>query len=571
MEDRHSVSEPRFVENVDESTPAWEVDILRDDTVIVDTFLLDNDVLPPRTNKKGKVVWRLPDAAKKLVSFLSQPSFGTDDRRRILDIFKERKKKRKQDKKKRNLSPSQDPGAGKCDRRSSTESPGKKRVGSGEGGGGTETENFHRSGGGGKPPEEKAADVGGSKTKGKGKENGKSLENSLKQPGGQDGNIKGQRRKKDEAKVDRGKELHGQSSSKGPQHSMPSLLSHPPPPKHGTPPRQTYQAKIDRGKELHGEILSKGPHHPRPRLPSTQPHSKIDTPPRQTYQSTAHSSLPIPDQSHIKSRPIETHPQVPSTPDPSRLSLDDHKEPPSTSQPQLTQKNPILSSLLSSQNPHIQQLPSDALFITIPRSERPQSLPGQPESSLAVPAARHFISKYYSHFDGTLPGAQIGDLVRYYTAKAQKSVSIGGAHSVVTGRRDIAAQILNLAGAAFVVRGVVAQDTADGKGVHILVTGTARTSITGSVGGVLASFAHSVSLVPVDEVMPKSHGENGGTIGHGSCPALAEALQFGYPFQIHNDALALLSGDTGPVTPAPIPQPVMLQQQHPPPPPPGLF
>ena len=71
MEDRHSVSEPRPVENndTDGSMPSWEVDILRDDTVIVDSFLLDNNVLPPRTNKRGKVVWRLPDKAGKLVSY----------------------------------------------------------------------------------------------------------------------------------------------------------------------------------------------------------------------------------------------------------------------------------------------------------------------------------------------------------------------------------------------------------------------------------------------------------------------------------------------------------------------
>lgn len=64
---RHSVSDPRPVGG-DENLPSWEVDILRDDTVIVDTFLLNNEVLPPRTNKKGKVVWRLPDTADKLVS-----------------------------------------------------------------------------------------------------------------------------------------------------------------------------------------------------------------------------------------------------------------------------------------------------------------------------------------------------------------------------------------------------------------------------------------------------------------------------------------------------------------------
>lgn len=66
MEDRHTVSEPRSVEKTADG-PSWEVDILRDDTVIVDTFLLNSDVLPPRINKKGKVLWKLPDTADKLV------------------------------------------------------------------------------------------------------------------------------------------------------------------------------------------------------------------------------------------------------------------------------------------------------------------------------------------------------------------------------------------------------------------------------------------------------------------------------------------------------------------------
>ena len=70
MEDRHTVSEPRPVERTPNDGPSWEVDILRDDTVIVDTFLLNRDVLPPRINKKGKVLWKLPDTADKLVRLL---------------------------------------------------------------------------------------------------------------------------------------------------------------------------------------------------------------------------------------------------------------------------------------------------------------------------------------------------------------------------------------------------------------------------------------------------------------------------------------------------------------------
>ena len=68
MEDRHSISEPRPVFCRGNSLPpVWEIDVVRDGTVVIDTFKLDNEVLPPRRNKKGKVVWRLPDSVEKLV------------------------------------------------------------------------------------------------------------------------------------------------------------------------------------------------------------------------------------------------------------------------------------------------------------------------------------------------------------------------------------------------------------------------------------------------------------------------------------------------------------------------
>lgn len=73
MEDRHAISEPRpslSKSGDDNNMPSWEVDILRDETVIVDTLVLNSEVLPPRTNKKGKVVWRLPDTAHKLVRLM---------------------------------------------------------------------------------------------------------------------------------------------------------------------------------------------------------------------------------------------------------------------------------------------------------------------------------------------------------------------------------------------------------------------------------------------------------------------------------------------------------------------
>lgn len=70
MEDRHCVSVPRPVDSNGSGCnviPCWEIDILRDGQV-VDTFFLNHDVLPPRTNKRGKIVWKLPETGDKQVS-----------------------------------------------------------------------------------------------------------------------------------------------------------------------------------------------------------------------------------------------------------------------------------------------------------------------------------------------------------------------------------------------------------------------------------------------------------------------------------------------------------------------
>ena len=226
-------------------------------------------------------------------------------------------------------------------------------------------------------------------------------------------------------------------------------------------------------------------------------------------------------------------------PDPSSLTLKDTR--PKSNQQHLSPK------ISESRQPFPSaELAIDALFIVVPRCERPDPLPGEDQSSLAVPAARHFIETYYTHLENTSPIVTIDELSRYYTTKAQKSVSIGGAHAVVIGRKDITAQILSLAGSTFIVRGVVAQDTFDGRGVHILITGTAKTVCNAVAGGVLA-FAHSVSLTRVDTTMIR-----GSNNLHQFCPALVDATERGYPFQIHNDALAFLSGDTIP-SPQPTP------------------
>ncbi|KAL3791174.1 hypothetical protein ACHAWO_013605 [Cyclotella atomus] len=438
MEDRHSISDPRPVRN--STSVEWEIDILRDETVIVDTFVLNNDVLPPRTNKKGKVLWKLPDTLDRI------PAFGTEDRRRILDVFKDRKKKRKQEKKKR------------------------------QDGDGVSGEN-------------------GSDSPGKLSRNNSSNEYDDLGPGGGGGGGGG-----------------GASLSNG------------------------------RGSNFKQDPLGTDKHHQRHNNQennSASGHSSIGF---RRQQSCPYPARPPPGLGD----PHSGGDYLNQPPDPSLLTLNDPVQ-------QNNQKN-VSSATLQIQQPSPSPiLAHDARFIIVPMTEMPDPLPGEASPSLAVPAARHFIASYYSYLENASPSISIGDLARYYTTKAQKSVSIGGAHSVVHGRNDITTQILSLAGSSFLVRGVVAQDAYDGRGVHILITGTAKTVCNAVAGGVLA-FAHSVSLCPIDVT----------SVNASTNPELIGAAESGFLFQIHNDALAL-SGDVIPPTPQPSPP-----QQHPPPPP-GLY
>lgn len=61
------------------------------DTAIM-TLQVDTKILPPRRRKK-KVVWKLPD------DLSVAPKFGMEDKRRILDVFKQRKKELKRQRK----------------------------------------------------------------------------------------------------------------------------------------------------------------------------------------------------------------------------------------------------------------------------------------------------------------------------------------------------------------------------------------------------------------------------------------------------------------------------------------
>lgn len=87
MEDRHTFSEARPAYGYEK--PSWNVDVFRkgvDDPVF--TLLVNSDTLPPRMRKK-KIVWRLPDSNDAI------PNFGSHEKERLVDLFKQQKKNRR--------------------------------------------------------------------------------------------------------------------------------------------------------------------------------------------------------------------------------------------------------------------------------------------------------------------------------------------------------------------------------------------------------------------------------------------------------------------------------------------
>ena len=192
--------------------------------------------------------------------------------------------------------------------------------------------------------------------------------------------------------------------------------------------------------------------------------------------------------------------------------------------------SPMSNDVVQSENSESiagQDVPDDSSEPTLPLKSivilnRPNLL--DPNPSLSVPAAKAFIDLYYPHITSGLSD----DLAMYYSPGAQKSVSFGDAHSVVTGRDSIQLQIASFVGSQFVVKSVVAQNSVSG-GAFILITGVVQTSP--SAGSQISSFAHSVNLIPA--------------AAHAGCRGDLEAS-----FLIFNDALMLMkASDPAPLRP----------------------
>ena len=83
------VSEPRRPDADDTDAP-WVVDVVKGGTKVLATMEVTPELLPPRKNAKGRVVWSLP------AELSQQPRLGLKDKERVLEAYKVQRKKRKE-------------------------------------------------------------------------------------------------------------------------------------------------------------------------------------------------------------------------------------------------------------------------------------------------------------------------------------------------------------------------------------------------------------------------------------------------------------------------------------------
>lgn len=423
MEVRHTISDPRPISL---NALKWKVEIYRNGVnTPIDTIVLSDESLPPRTNKRGKIVWRLPTETGKL------PSFGSDERRRIMDLFKEKKKTRR--KKGTNTNKSEDD---------------KIYVHDSLDGVCSSFPCDHKTNG----TSDSASDILCGHVCEKYSSSGSSTSTLSKRI----------RRKKDN--IVRRQVFFSDFKLRSINNNDDKLKS-----------------SID----IHSQpskVTSKPPGFETVRLPLSPPgfHSALSY-----LDLVGHDDA----MTRLSDETIHQHESHPNN-----LSL----------VPSATMRYIMIGERNS----------QEELFSSASHQSKYHQL--QNKKSLAVVAAKEFVDLYYPHITHGLSS----DLAMHYTSHAQKSVSVGGAHSVVTGRADIIVQITSLAGTVFIVRGVVAQDTHDLIGAHVLVTGVVQTAtLSGSFR--ITPFAHSIVLT--------------------SAAIYDKNCKLPYAFQIHNDALSLMT------------------------------
>mmetsp|Transcript_24176 Transcript_24176/g.29306 ORF Transcript_24176/g.29306 Transcript_24176/m.29306 type:complete len:464 (+) Transcript_24176:71-1462(+) len=422
MDDRHTISSPRVV-SANPPKLSWEVDIYRANVPEpIDTILIDDSTLPPR-KRKNKIVWRLPTEVGKM------PSFGTDEKRRIMDLYKERKRNRR-----------------KMRRDSTTDEKEKE-----------------------KPGKDEVVDL---------EKKRREIEERVREA-----KLKVEKEEKERLLLE---EIKRETEERAKLEEI-----------------EKERARLEREKAKDKEIAAMKEEEERLRLKEQKERDRLKKENEENkrllkLKQEKEEKIRIQkqkkkDEKKIKSRKdeqlhwIKPEKEVDSPPkqEPQEHPPNDEQSENSPPSPTQTNNNDGISSPPS--------FPPTSKHILIPATPSPTIL-----------AAKKFVQLYYPYLTHGLTTP----LAHYYTPTAQKSVSVGGAHSVVTGHSSILSQISSLSGSIFSIVGVVAQD-ANG-GAHILVTGVCNTQ------GVERAFAHSVGLM-------KSF-EDETWVG----------------FQIQNDALSLL-------------------------------
>lgn len=460
MDERHSLSEPRLLKQSNPSSdgPKWEVDVLRENVIVVDTIPIDETTLPPRLNKKGRVAWRLPGDDSRL------PTFGCDERRRILEMYKNRKKARKK-------KPSNAASVG-----NTVNTGNASDVKGGNGGAVGEITPVMN----GKSIEKSRVDEAGKRNEPK-KKSGKISISRTSSTGSTQSGLKGKKKNgRKNTFADEKTESLQKQSEKVPNElddactTLPNTI-------HEQKKKNVIQPKV---------VVS----------PDAQTSHQLHRPPPPGFSERV-----------LQPTPTQLTKEVGE-----KKRINKSKTMLNTNQ---NVSNADPQSSIEPTN-HVESLYISVIFADFQNENK---------TSISIIAARHFVSLYYPAVTQRLTH----QLRMYYTPTAQKSVSVGGAHSVVTTPDEIAAQLASFAGSLFTIRGVVAQDGfCDGVrkgGVHILVTGLVQT------GGVdpttplrVEAFSHSISLAQLPNSMLFNNSLSSNEASY---------------FQIHNDAFALLSGD----------------------------
>jgi hypothetical protein len=490
MEDRHTLSEPRAITGL--ALPTWEVDVFREgvDTPIM-TIVLDNKTLPPRKRKK-KIVWKLPD------SLDLAPKFGVEDKKRILEIFKERKKELR-----------------------------KQRKSSLIGGGGSESGEFE-------DEAEEAAMAAEAATG-----NAKIADAAV--PSSPPGMIPIKsttptlRKETETERSGGGGSTAADFKSKTPPRQPPGLVQ-----------RSTSIAATSDMDEATKTTANNGDTQPKPPVSSPPPGfpaqtKKTSKPAAEQYRRR--KTLPPPPASdslkletrangppHHKQDPPTTGRNIHSPVSPiepasigaRQLSATDAAlDYPQQQQPQLPSSEggasaPPRSNPNLSQQPHPPPTNHEPPGTVDPR-RAPPILGGEAPPASLLLGARQFTvplnstlaqvaaESYYM----LLANGMVEMLASYYSPTAQKSCTVGGAHAVCQEPEDREQQLRSLVGMVVQIKGLLQQPTA-GQGTLVLITGTC-------IQPHALPFCHSIVLIPT------SH----------------DATDVGY--QIQNDALCFLT------------------------------